>query len=730
MKSLLIQCHSEGILFKPTTVAGNKKNSLACREPLAGQAYGMTVVLFSFLLWLFSQHAALAQTFMRSIDAIPIERNGARLEFPFFGGLDRFIPQLIDADGDGDVDLFISEADGQLTFLENAGSARTHKFRLNLDVFKNLNVSSWFYFVDIDADGDLDLYHDNGDNGLVFRRNLGSRTHPNFVIEAPTVMTNDNQKVVNQLTSTPTFADIDADGDLDFFTGIITGEIAMYQNIGTRAAPTFAFATGKWQDLLIFSFSAALGKKQLHGANAIEIADIDGDRDLDFFYGDLFHKGLYFLRNDGAPNNPSVAITDTLFPRAQPIKTFGYNVPRFADIDGDGDSDLFIASLQQNQNNFLFYKNSGTAIAPNFQLATPNFLAMLDAGSTSAPAFVDIDADGDQDLFVGNLDGQISFYENTGTVTAPAFRWVTDNLPNVQPTLHFSAAPAFADLDADGDFDLFVGSAFGRIIFYQNQGSLQSPNFIFITSAFANISAGSSCAPQFMDYDKDGDLDLFIGASLGGAVQLYENAGSVSQSRFQFKKIIRHAFNVDDAIPFLHDWTGDGILDLFIGERNGAILYYRAAADSFAFVQKDFANIDAGFYAAPAFVDINGDRRLDLFVGEGDGGVNFLQGTGSAAVMDPATPPNSFELKAHPNPFRAQLNISLRMTSKTAIAAPRLIIYNLTGARVAELEVRLAQNGTWRSEWLPAKSSLGSGVYFLQADWGRERINQKILFIH
>ena len=686
--------------------------------------------LFPFLLSILLHQPAKAQNFIRAVDGLPVERNGERLALPFFGGLDRFIPQFIDAEGDGDVDLFLSEADGQLNFLENIGSSRAHQFRLNPDVFKNLNVSSWFYFVDIDADGDLDLYHANSDNGLVFRRNIGSRTRPTFVIETSTVVTGDNQSVVNQITSTPTFADIDADDDFDFFTGIITGAIALYQNIGNRATPAFEFTTGKWQDLLIFSFSTALGKKQLHGANAIEFADIDGDLDLDFFYGDLFHKGLYFLRNDGTPNNPSVAITDTLFPRVQPIKTFGYNVPRFADIDGDRDGDLFIASLQQNQNNFLLYKNSGTATAPNFQLAAPNFLTMLDAGSNSAPAFVDIDADGDQDLFIGNLDGQISFYENRGTATAPAFRWVTDNLTNIQPNLHFSATPAFADLDADGDFDLFVGSSFGRVIFYENQGSSLNPNFTFVTSAFENLSIGSSCAPQFVDYDKDNDFDLFIGASLGGVVRFYENTGSMSQPRFQFKKIIRHAFNIDDGIPFLYDWTGDGIFDLFVGERNGAILFYRGVtADSFAFVQKDFANIDVGFYAAPAFVDINGDRRIDLFVGEGDGGVNFFQGTGSSVVATSTTPPNSFELNAYPNPFHEQLNISLCTATKTTIAAPQAIVYNLVGARVAKFEMVPAPNGLWHGEWLPEKSNLVSGVYFLQIAFGRERISRKILFI-
>jgi hypothetical protein len=692
------------------------------------------VALFYFCVTACWPPLTVAQNFARRVDGITVERHGARLEFPFFGGLDRFVPQFGDIDGDGDFDLFISEADAQFTFWENVGSAQAHKFRLIPEAYRNFNVPLWFYFVDIDADGDLDLYHSNNDNGLAFRRNIGSASRPSFVLATQTVVTVDNQKIVNQFTSIPAFADIDSDGDFDFFTGVITGEIAFYQNLGSRVAPSFEFTTGKWQDLLIFSFGLARGKTfnpEQHGANAIDFADVDGDGDPDFFYGDLFHKSVYFLRNDGRPNAPKVAIADTLFPRAQPVNTFGYNIPRFADIDGDGDKDFFVACLQQSQNNFIFYKNYGMASAPNFQFTTANFLTMIDAGSNSAPAFADINADGDRDLFIGNLDGQISFYENTGTATAPAFHWVTDTLPNLQPNLHVSAAPAFADLDADGDFDLFVGSAYGRIVFYENQGAPRNPSFVLITNAFENISVGSGSAPQFADYDKDGDADLFVGSSIGGVIHLYENIGSAGRPHFQLKKRIRHAFNVEDGIPFLYDWTDDGILDLFVGERNGAILYYRGVtADSFAFMQKDFAGIDVGFWAAPAFADINGDHQVDLFVGEGDGGVNFFQNTGSAAVMTAKIPPTSFALNIHPNPFRTQLNISLQLGGADMTAPPRVVIYNLTGARVAELAMQLTNNAVWRGEWLPAKLSLAAGVYFLRAQWGREKLTQKILFIH
>ncbi len=690
-------------------------------------------------LFLISLHNSLAQDFTRVAEDIPVERNGGQLALPFLGGLDRFIPQFVDIDGDGDLDLFISDADGQLTLLENTGTPRAPQFRLVPSAFKDINVRSWFYFVDMESDGDPDLYHANEDEGLTFYRNNGSGRQANFVLEEREVLSFNGQPVFSQLTSIPAFADIDADRDYDFFSGIITGEIASYKNIGSRHATLFQFETERWQDLLIFTFGKAsftpreqpFANPSRHGASAIEFADLDGDGDLDFFYGDFFHKGMYYLRNDGDPREAKVAITDTLFPKPQPVITNGYNIPRFADIDGDGDLDFFVACLQQSQDNFIFYRNTGTAISPQLQPVTNNFLTMIDVGSNSAPTLADIDADGDLDLFIGNIDGQISFYENIGSATAPALRWITDALPYIQPNSHFSATPAFADIDADGDLDLFVGSFIGKIAFYENRGSPRAPDFAWITNDFENINAGSAAAPHFADIDRDGDYDLFVGVVDSATINIFENVGQTNAPRFQFKKKFQPASNFEYGVPFLHDWDRDGWLDLFVGGFDGTMLYLRGvAADSFVFQQKIFAGIDVGFFAAPAFGDWDGDGHVDLLLGESDGGLNLFRGAGSTGVADPVALPSSFELHAYPNPFRDRLNISLRTDDAMATQAPRAAIYNLLGARAAELEMKNSGSGLWRAEWQPASLHWGNGVYFLKINWGQKQMTRKLLLIH
>jgi len=103
--------------------------------------------------------------------------------------------------------------------------------------------------------------------------------------------------------------------------------------------------------------------------------------------------------------------------------------------------------------------------APLFKHTT---LAGFDVGQGSAPTFADIDGDGDLDAFVGDNYGTVKFYRNNGTVAAAAF--VADAAGN--PMAGFDvgsyAAPAFADIDNDGDLDAFAGDGTGMVQFFRN----------------------------------------------------------------------------------------------------------------------------------------------------------------------------------------------------------------------------------------------------------------------
>ena len=190
-------------------------------------------------------------------------------------------------------------------------------------------------------------------------------------------------------------------------------------------------------------------------------------------------------------------------------------VPIFADIDGDGDLDAFVGN---NSGNTLFYRNSGTATAPAFTLEATNPFGLTNVVYVAVPTLADIDGDGDLDAFVGNGYGNTVFYRNTGTSAAPSFTVEATN-PFGLTDVGNSAKPTFADIDADGDLDAFVGNFEGNTLFYRNTGSATVPTFTLeATNPFGLTNVVNYAAPTLADIDGDGDLDAFVGNYYGNTV--------------------------------------------------------------------------------------------------------------------------------------------------------------------------------------------------------------------
>ncbi len=191
-----------------------------------------------------------------------------------------------------------------------------------------------------------------------------------------------------------------------------------------------------------------------------------------------------------------------------------YPKPTFQDIDGNGTKDAIIGDWF---GVIHYFKNTGTATAPVFveQTGANNPFNAVSAGNYAAPAFADIDGDGKLDLFVGVQDGTIKYYKNTGTATAPVFTLQADaNNPLSAVAVNGGyAAPAFVDIDNDGDKDVFIGSGSGDIVYYKNTGSASMPVFTEQTGTNnpLNVNVGYYSSPTFEDIDLDGKKDAVIG---------------------------------------------------------------------------------------------------------------------------------------------------------------------------------------------------------------------------
>ena len=168
--------------------------------------------------------------------------------------------------------------------------------------------------------------------------------------------------------------------------------------------------------------------------------------------------------------------------------------PTLTDLDGDGDPDLVVGN---DSGSLYYFENTGTSANPSFteRTGTANPLDSVTVGSSSTPTFTDLDGDGDHDLIVGNEDGDIAYFENTGTVTAPSFTQRTGTAnPFDNITKGSWSTVTLADLDGDGDPDLAVGNNDGDVHYYENTGTSANPSFTQRADAanpLNNINAGS-----------------------------------------------------------------------------------------------------------------------------------------------------------------------------------------------------------------------------------------------
>ncbi len=249
-------------------------------------------------------------------------------------------------------------------------------------------------------------------------------------------------------------------------------------------------------------------------------ADFDADGDLDMFSGSGFNDNFSYYENVGTAQEPSFE-EPIINPFGIDTSQFNYYIqtPIIVDIDGDGDFDLISVT---NYSDFLFFENIGTSQEPNFDTVQIDPFGIGFIGSYSGPTFVDIDGDGDFDLFDNSL-----FFENIGSATDPIFAPALEGAFGIENI--DGSSLGFGDLDNDGDLDLISGGFYGGLFYFENIGTVNSPNFTVPIEGFLGLDleppnsyAYSYSSPTFVDLDSDGDLDVMSG-EFNGIFFYFEN---------------------------------------------------------------------------------------------------------------------------------------------------------------------------------------------------------------
>lgn len=463
----------------------------------------------------------------------------------------------------------------------------------------------------------------------------------------------DNVLLVSHIEgdSKPAFADWDGDGDMDLFVG---GKISTFLDSTAVGVNYYRNDNGFfYKDSSPFPLdmgTAPLLGETMRGDTARispAFVDLDSDGDLDAFAGIATGHVLYYRNDDGSliltngSENPfdGVRIGDT-----------NDASPFFADVDGDGDMDAVFGKYD---GNIAYYRNDdGVYVLLGDGTNDPNPFADVNVTESAAPALVDWDGDGDLDLFVGNKAGEIAYYINDGGAFSAAPADANPFTSDVILSFGLNSAPAFADIDGDGDLDAFIGDELGDVVYLRNDNGVLVP---VNRSPLGLGTLADNLNHAFVDIDADGDLDLFSGELYGTIGHFINDDGQFTFS--ESNPLDTSVIWVDYvASPAFADIDGDGDMDAFVGSYQQNISYLRNEDGVFSLVtgtENPFDSIDAGQNENIAFVDWDGDGDMDAFIGNKAGEVKFyMNEEGSFTEIEGAANPfdgMSFATEGLPN---------------------------------------------------------------------------------
>ena len=415
------------------------------------------------------------------------------------------------------------------------------------------------------------------------------------------------------------------------------------------------------------------------------VGDIDNDGDLEVVVGGL-DRNLYVVQHDGTVESIHVAPGFILAPASL--------------YDFDGDGDLEIVSVSTNDELAVMH-HDGTMLA--------NFPMTLDGNMTVGAAIGDINADGNVNIVVATWGDRLHAINLDGTEAA--------GFPAVLSG-HVRSAPLLANLDGspDGSLEIIFGSNDNKLHAYDASGN----ELWYVSSSSQDIQAD----PAIADMDGDGDFEIFVGG-LDRLVYAVDHTGTFLEG---------WPVGTGGAIyssPALADINDDGIAEVFIGS-NDRFLYglNLDGSNIGGFPVENTGNIQG----SPTVADLDGDSDLEIIVGADDNLlVMDISSNGETASYWPTHRgnlhrtgvqltvvgvdeqrifPTSHKLyENYPNPFNPNTSIAFDIGEATQVT---LVILDIRGRVVTELVSAPMTTGSYRVVWDGERQGrpADAGVYF------------------
>ncbi len=292
------------------------------------------------------------------------------------------------------------------------------------------------------------------------------------------------------------------------------------------------------------------------------------------------------------------------------------------------------------------------------------------------------------------------------------------------------------DWNDDGNIDLIVGDRNGFVNFFErnSNGTLQAG--VKLQSSGTNIDVGGNSAPDFVDWDNDGDLDMIVGSDATSAVRVYENTGSASSYEFTGYTSFTGGGTVVThyrSMPSIYDMNADGLFDVVIGAMDKKFHYYENTG---SLGNPSFASDNPLEYQAGGDIltdhsdsrldinDWNEDGFPDLMTGDYDDYVYLFMAFDGVSVENHSSGlviPSA--LKLIENPVLASLSVSINLGEQ---ANADFTIYNIDGRVAMTHSIELQSSGV---NIVNIPNNLPAGTYLLHCLSGNRELTERFVVL-